>query len=82
MKTTVELSDQLAADAKRLAHETGVTLRELIERGLRHELRRRSRPTDFTWEPIVVGEPGDPMPERAPHELAYDEPTVDTGPTA
>lgn len=82
MKTTVELSDQLATDAKRFAREHGVTLRELIERGLRHELRRRSRPTEFTWEPIVVGEPGHPMPRRAPHELAYDEPSVDLRPTA
>ncbi len=82
MKTTVELSDQLAAEAKRFAHEHGVTLRELIERGLRRELRRRARPADFTWEPIVVGEPGDAMPRSAPHELAYDEPAVDMRPTA
>jgi hypothetical protein len=40
MKTTVELPDQLAREAKAFAREHGVTLRELIERGLRAELAR------------------------------------------
>lgn len=74
MKTTVELSDQLARDAKSFARAHGVTLRELIERGLRHELQRRAEPTDFSWDPIVVGEPGDQIPTRPPHELAYEDP--------
>lgn len=74
MKTTVELSDQLARDAKAFARAHGLTLRELIERGLRYELQRRKAPTEFSWDPVVVGEPGDPVPSRPPHELAYEDP--------
>ena len=35
MKTTVEISDALLAEAKTLAAQRGTTLRALIERGLR-----------------------------------------------
>lgn len=35
MKTTVELSDELAVAAKTYAARKGITLRSLIERGLR-----------------------------------------------
>lgn len=43
MKTTVELPDDLLIAAKTRAAETRSTLRELIERGLRRELRRPRR---------------------------------------
>ncbi len=43
MKTTVELPDDLFIAAKTRAAETRSTLRELIERGLRHELQRPRR---------------------------------------
>ena len=46
MKTTVEISDGLAARAKQEARAQGVTLRELIEAGLRAELDRRAKPGD------------------------------------
>ena len=39
MKTTVELPDELLVAAKKHAAEYRSTLRELIERGLRRELR-------------------------------------------
>ena len=46
MKTTVELPEGLLLEAKRKALETRTTLREIMERALRRELRQtRSRPS-------------------------------------
>ena len=39
MKTTIELADDLAAKAKRYAARHGVTLRAVIEDGIRLKLR-------------------------------------------
>lgn len=41
MKTTVEVNDGLMVQAKRFAKRQGITLRELIESGLRRELAER-----------------------------------------
>jgi hypothetical protein len=43
MKTTVEISDQLLAEARRLASQRGTTVRALIEEGLREVLRQQKR---------------------------------------
>ena len=40
MKTTIELTDDLAAKAKRYAARHGVTLRAVIEDGIRLKLRK------------------------------------------
>jgi hypothetical protein len=40
MKTTVEISDSLLREVRRLAAREGVTLRTLVERGLHHVLFR------------------------------------------
>ena len=44
MKTTVEIPDALFADAKALAQEKGVPLRQLIEEGLRESIREHRKP--------------------------------------
>jgi hypothetical protein len=41
VKTTVEIADSLFEEAKSVAKERGITLRELIEGGLRQSLRQR-----------------------------------------
>jgi succinylarginine dihydrolase len=49
MKTTIEIADALFADAKRQAARRGVTMRTLIEQGLRQVLaQERSKPRAFT----------------------------------
>ena len=62
MKTTVDLPDELLVAAKKHAVETRSTLRALIERGLRHELRgpggRGSRPrARIRWVTVDGGLP-------------------------
>lgn len=47
MKTTIEISDPLLAEAKKLAAREGVTVRELVEQGLRETLKRRRQPRTF-----------------------------------
>ena len=44
MRATVRLDDQLLADAKRYAAQSGRTLASLIDEGLRDALARRTAP--------------------------------------
>jgi Arc/MetJ family transcription regulator len=48
MKTTIEIADALFADAKRQAARRGVTMRTLVEQGLRQVLAEGSAPKAFT----------------------------------
>jgi hypothetical protein len=41
MKTTVQITDNLLDDARRVAAKEGTTVRALIEAGLRREIRER-----------------------------------------
>ena len=45
MKTTIELSDKLLDEARKLAAAQGVPVRELVERGLRHVVAEGKRPS-------------------------------------
>jgi len=47
MKTTVDISDSLLEAAKEVAASQGITVRELIETGLRLALKDRKRPKSF-----------------------------------
>jgi len=47
MKTTVEISDSLLREVRKLAAREGVTLREVMERGLRKVVEDNSRRTPF-----------------------------------
>lgn len=47
MKTTVEISDQLLREARQQAAQEKVTLRALVERGLRHVLSQKPAKTPF-----------------------------------
>lgn len=40
MKTTIDLTDALFKEAKRTAAERGITLRALVEEGLRHVIEQ------------------------------------------
>ncbi len=48
MKTTVEIADSLFEEAKKLAEAEGLSLRQLMEDGLRTVIQRRRRRTSFT----------------------------------
>ena len=55
MKTTIEISDELAARAKAFAARERLTLRAVIERGLRHVLREANAPEPFKLRDASVG---------------------------
>jgi hypothetical protein len=55
MKTTVEISDALADEAKAVARREKTTLRALIETGLRQLLRERRRRVRFQLRDASFG---------------------------
>lgn len=56
MKTTIEIDDELLREAKIVAAASGVTLRALVERGLRHELEQiHRRKGDYVPRDASVG---------------------------
>jgi hypothetical protein len=59
VKTTIEISDHVLQQARRIAERDRTTLRELVEQGLRHELaRRRARTGAFRLRDASVGGEG------------------------
>jgi hypothetical protein len=53
MKTTVEISDALLDEARRVAARSGTTVRALIEEGLRGVLTQRRRGPTFRLRPAA-----------------------------
>ena len=47
MKTTVEISDALLDEAKKVASREGTTVRTLVEQGLRHVISQRRQRRAF-----------------------------------
>jgi len=54
MKTTIDISDDLFQQGKRLAEREHVTFRTLVEEGLHHVLTRREKASPFHWKPVTV----------------------------
>ena len=77
MRTTVSISDELLAAAKRRARERGQTLGDLVDAALRRELSATDRPADGPAVPVFRGGTG-PRPgidlrsSRALHEALDD----------
>ena len=58
MKTTIDISDSILAEAKRLAREQNVTLRSLVEEGLRKVIEERSARGPCRVSPVTFGGKG------------------------
>jgi Bacterial antitoxin of type II TA system, VapB len=58
MRTTINIDDDLLAEAKQVAARTGRTLTAVVEDALRESLHRRNRPGMRTIELPVFGEGG------------------------
>ena len=58
MKTTVELSDALLHEARDIAARKGVTLRAIIEQGLRRVIDEANRPKPFKLRNVGFGGAG------------------------
>jgi hypothetical protein len=55
MKSTVEIADPLAGEARAVARREKTTLRSLIEMGLRQVLRERRRRSRFKLRDVSFG---------------------------
>lgn len=57
MKTTIDIADDLISRAKLVQKRDGVTLRTLVEDGLRLVLDRDARKPKYRFVPVVAGTP-------------------------
>jgi len=58
MKTTIEISDSLLKQARKLAQREGVTLRALVERGLHRVISETRVATPFKLRSATFGGEG------------------------
>lgn len=76
MKTTIELSDALFEQAKRAAHDQGVSMRSLIERGLRMAMMPAEAKPKSTWPDLSfkTSDPGVLVPPDQWRDIANETP--------
>ncbi len=55
VKTTIEFSDELSAQIDRLRARDGVSMKSLIEEGIRLAIAAREAQADYRFVPVVVG---------------------------
>lgn len=55
MKTTLEISDPLLRDARKIAAREGTTLRALVEQGLRRVVAEKRRRPAFRLRQVTFG---------------------------
>ncbi len=58
MKTTIQISDNLLEEARKLARRDRTTLKELVEQGLRRVIAERSRRENFELRDASFGGQG------------------------
>jgi len=58
MKTTIDLSDALLHEARAVAARQGMTLRAIIEQGLRHVIDEAKQPKSFKLRQVGFGGSG------------------------
>jgi hypothetical protein len=66
VKTTIDIADDLISRAKLVQKRDGVTLRALVEDGLRLVLDRDARKPKYRFVPVTAGTPfrsGDAVPD-------------------
>ncbi len=78
MKTTIEISDGLLEEAKKVAAREKTTVRALVEDGLRKTLAERKKRPSFKLELVTAGGRGllADVAEDLPRHLAYDDEPV------
>ncbi len=65
MKTTITIHDELLTRAKRYARETGVSLRAVVEEGIRLVLSRTGSAGSYRMPDLSVGDPNGEDPLEA-----------------
>ena len=55
MKTTLELSDSLIEQSRLVQQRDRITLKALVEEGLRLAIAKRLTPSEYRFEPVFGG---------------------------
>ncbi len=63
MKTTIDISDAVLLQAKRLAARSGTTVKALVELGLRRVIAEKAKDAGFELVPVT-----DKLPVNPSHE--------------